>query len=90
MAVIESNLFYVVKRFPDRKKKILELFRKNQDFQTICDDYRRCLQALQRWNRSTSEEAPACRKEYADLLQELELEILQVLNDVIAQREGKP
>ena len=79
MAVIESNIFYIVKRFPDRKKDIVQLFRANQNFQTICDDYRQCFEALQRWNQFTSEKAAACTREYADLLQELELEILQIL-----------
>jgi len=81
MAVIESNLFYVVKRFPDRKNHIFKFFKDNQNFQVICDDYRRCSQALQRWNNSESDVAAARRREYADLLQELELEILQVLNE---------
>lgn len=82
MAVIESNIFYVVKRFPDRKKDIVQLFRADQNFQTICDDYRRCSEALQRWNQSASEEAATCRKDYAELLQELELEIIQILNEI--------
>ena len=82
MAVIESNLFYVVKRFPDRKNHILKFFKDNQNFQVICDDYRQCSKALQRWKKSESEEAAARRKEYMDLLQELELEILQILNEI--------
>lgn len=82
MAVIESNLFYVVKRFPDRKGSILRFFKENENFQIICDDYRQCSKALERWNQSASEEAAGNRKEYADLLQELELEILQILNEI--------
>ena len=81
MTVIQSNVFYVVKRFPDHKDMILQFFRENQNFQTICDDYRRCAQALIQWNQSTSEKAPVRRKEYADLLQELEQEVLQYLNE---------
>ena len=82
MVVIESNLFCVVKRFPDHRDSILKFFRENHNFQVICDDYRRCSEALKRWNQSASEEAAARRKEYADILQELELEILQILNDI--------
>jgi hypothetical protein len=82
MTVIEPNLFCVVKRFPGRKRLIFEIFKKNSNFQAICDDYRQCSEALARWKQSASEEAPARKKEYSDLLQELELEILQILNEI--------
>ena len=57
------------------------VFKENEDFKMICDDYRLCSEALKGWNQSESEEAPARRKEYADLLQGLELEISQILNE---------
>jgi hypothetical protein len=47
----------------------------------MCDDYRLCSEALKGWNQSESEEAPARRKEYAELLQDLEAEILQSLDE---------
>ena len=81
MTVIKSSLFHVLKRFPEQKDAIHQYFRKNENFQTICDDYRQCAEALDRWNGSTSEEAPARRNEYADLLLDLESEILQTLNE---------
>jgi hypothetical protein len=81
MNVIHSNLFYVVNRFPDRKNTILQFYRKNQNFQVICDDYRRCIQALKQWNEFSNDKALARREEYADLLIELELEIMQYLDE---------
>ena len=81
MAVIHSNLLYVFKRFPSRKDAIRRFFRENEEFQTICDDYRRSLEAIKRWDQSQSEEAPARRREYADLSKELEMEILRILNE---------
>ena len=81
MTVIQSTLFYVVKRFPGHKDTILKFFRENQDFQAICDDYRQCAQALNRWSQSASEKASARRGEYADLLEELDREIIQYLNE---------
>ena len=81
MAVIKSSLFNVLKRFPEQKDAIHQHFGKNENFQTICDDYLKCAEALDRWNGSTSEEAPARRNEYADLLLDLESEILQTLNE---------
>ena len=81
MTVIHSNLFHVVKRFPDRKEAVKRLFRESDTFQTVCEDYRRCAEALRHWNQSASEEAPARREEYAALLRDLETEILQSLNE---------
>ena len=81
MAVIKSSLFHVLKRLSEHKDAIHQRFRKNENFQTICDDYRQCAEALYRWNGSTSEEARGRRNEYADLLQDLESEILQTLNE---------
>ena len=81
MTVIHSSMLYVLKRFPSRRNAICRFFRENEDFQTICDDYRSCLEAIKRWDQSQSEEAPSRSREYADLLQELEMEILRILDE---------
>ena len=83
MPVVHSSLLYVIKRFPYRKDTICQFFKKNEDFKILCDDYRICSDAVKTWNQSESEEAPARRKEYTDLLQSLELEISQILNEFI-------
>ena len=81
MEVIQGNIFNIVKLFPDDKETVLKLFRKNNNFKAICDDYQQCAKALSRWKQSSSEKAPARRKEYADLLNELELELRQFLRE---------
>ena len=82
MTVIPSCLFYVAKRFPGRGDEIKRLFRKNEDFHTICEDYGLCAEALKRWNESASKEAPGRRREYAELLEDLESEIRKFLDAV--------
>ncbi|MCP4196981.1 MAG: hypothetical protein GY762_07490, partial [Proteobacteria bacterium] len=57
------------------------LFKNNESFKTLCKDYRRCTEALQHWNQSLDEDAPARVREYEALLQELEEEILQNVNE---------
>ena len=57
------------------------LFRGNPSFQSLCEDYRDCLAALQQWEQSTSEEAPDLTGAYAELLGELEQEVRQFLED---------
>lgn len=81
MTVIQPGLFSLFERFPDRKETIKALFEKNESFQTLCDDYRQCAEALRYWNRSSDEDAPARMREYKALLRELEEEILQNVNE---------
>ena len=81
MPVIQTSVFSVVRRFPDRGDTVKRLFRESETFQSVCEDYRRCAAALRHWNESTSDEAPVRREEYAGLLQDLEAEILQNLNE---------
>ncbi len=83
MNVIYTDLFAVIKRFPDRKELLKNLFRKSQDFQGICEDYRKCRDALVFWSQSDKKNAAAPREEYAALLRDLELEIIQKLDENI-------
>ena len=81
MPAIQTSVFTVLERFPDRGDTVKRLFRESETFQNVCEDYRRCAEALHHWNQSASDEAPAHREEYAALLQDLEAEILQSLDE---------
>jgi hypothetical protein len=87
MAVIQSCMFYVVRRFPGRGDAIKRLFRENENFHTICEDYGLCAEALKRWSQSTTREAQARSSEYAELLDDLESEIRKYL-DEFEEKEG--
>ena len=80
MSIIESGLFFVFERFPDRKATVKALYRESEDFQSLCEDYRQCALALRYWSRSPEDYAPSRRQEYTILLRELEEEIVKVLN----------
>ena len=79
MPVIQTNL---IKRFPNRKETIKRLFKESENFKAICEDYRKCSEALHHWNESAADEAPARRDEYTAFLLDLETEILQSLNEL--------
>lgn len=79
MSIIESGLFFVFERFPDRKATVKALYRESEDFQSLCEDYRQCAAALRYWQQSSEDYAPARRLEYTALLQELEEEIVKFL-----------
>ena len=80
MSIIESGLFFVFERFPDRKATVKALYRESEDFQSLCEDYRQCALALRYWSRSPEDYAPARRQEYTLLMQELEEEVSKILN----------
>jgi hypothetical protein len=84
MTLIKKAVFSVLERFSDRKPAVTKLFRESEEFQTLCEDYLRCVKALRHWNQSLEEDAPARRREYAALLKELEEEIMQNLNESTA------
>ena len=77
MPIAYTGLPIVLAKFPEHQEKIKRLFKRNETFQTLCEDYRRCSEALKYWNNFASEEAPARREEYRSLLRDLEDEILQ-------------
>ncbi len=88
MPIVYTSLPIVLSEFPDHNQTIKRLFRENETFQTLCEDYRKCSQALKYWNQSASEKAPDRRKEYRMLLQDLAQEILQNVNESQTESGG--
>jgi hypothetical protein len=85
-----ARLLPLLRRFPEARAALQRLFRANPSFQSLCEDYRDCLAALQYWEQSTSGEAPALAGAYAELLGELEQEVKQFLVDNLTWRRGGP
>jgi hypothetical protein len=88
MSLIRTSLFAVLERFPHRKAVVRQLFKENDSFQTLCEDYRKCAEALRHWNQSVAKEAIVRRQEYAALLRELETEIEE--NLTIQNKNARP
>jgi len=81
MGVIHPSIFLVINRFPERKDMLTELYLGSTYFQSMCEDYQTCIGALTHWNNMDSYEAMTRRKEYAELIQSLESEIMGCLNE---------
>ena len=81
MPISYTGLPVVLSKFPEHQETIKRLFKQNETFQTLCEDYRQCSEALKYWNQSASEEAPARREDYGTLLRDLAEEILQNVNE---------
>ena len=82
MNVTPSSVFAVVTRFPGHKEKVKRLFRNSGTFRALCHDYSKCAAAIEYWSDKTAGEAPARRKEYRELLEKLEEELVENLNQV--------
>ncbi len=82
------GLSLIMKRFPEEGQALCRLFQESLSFQSLCNDYQECLAELQKWQQSTSEEAPAWGDEYAHLLLELEQEVRQYLENESAFSTG--
>jgi hypothetical protein len=72
-----SPLDLIVARYPEHRDSLERLHTRSESFRSLCEDVRDCLAAIETWTRSTAEEAPAYRKEFAILLQELDEELLE-------------
>lgn len=83
MTIIKSGVVHVLEQFPARAGEIKRLYKASQDFQTVCDDYRQCAEALRHWHQSHGKEARIRRQEYEQLLHELTDEISQYLNEAV-------
>jgi hypothetical protein len=80
MTVIQNSVFQILEIFPDCSNAIKRLYKTNRKFQSVCEDYRVCAEALQHWNHSNKKEALVRRQEYEQLLQELVDEIRLFMN----------
>jgi len=76
-----AGLSLIMERFPEERQALRRLFQGSLSFQSLCNDYRECLAALQNWQQSTSEEAHAWRDEWANLLLDLEQEVRHFLEN---------
>jgi hypothetical protein len=52
MPVIHPSLFLIMKCFPERENILRRLYLGNKTFKSICDDYQKCAEAVDYWNRS--------------------------------------
>jgi len=66
------SLALVMMRFPKHRESIGRLYRTSESFQSLCDDYRDCLAAIE----SCGEQETFYRDELQELLSDLEEEIV--------------
>ena len=64
MAIVQTGVFTLYERFPDQKKKIRALHESSETFKTLCEDHRKCRDAIRYWERKEGNVAFEHRQEY--------------------------
>lgn len=69
----------IPEKLSDKRQRIEKQYEADEIFKDIYDDYLTYHKALKLWEQSNTDDAPARRREYAELVGELEDELLQYL-----------
>jgi hypothetical protein len=76
----------MIPKIPEKFSKVQhiieKLYKGDDTFREIYNDYQTYLNALQYWKQSSSDDAAARRSEYTQLVIELEEELMQTLNKI--------
>jgi len=72
------SLEYIVEKFPDHRATIINLYNKDEDFRTLCDDYLTSAEMLEKHRQNTIKDRQL-KNDYSELYIELEKEIIHVL-----------
>ena len=75
--VIPLSLEFAMQQFPDHKEILKRLYRQDEAFISLCQDYQDCVRALEYWRntRTDKKNRPEHCREYKALCKELKEEI---------------
>jgi len=76
---METTQWRILQQLPELRTQIIDRLVGDADFQSLCHDYDRCAEALERF-RDQAESLPERIAEYEQLLAELEGDIRRVLD----------
>ena len=81
LKVIPPILDLAMQHFPDHKETLETLYRQNETFISLCEDFYDCVQAMEYWCKSPSgkEHVPELCEEYKALCADLKNEIAKWL-----------
>lgn len=73
-----KELVYILGKFPEHSDKIIDLYNRDEDFRTLCEDYVTSIQAAEE-RRLNAIKDRKIEKEFLLVNQELEKEIIHLL-----------
>ena len=77
---MENVLDYILEKLPDHRSTITELYERNDDFRTLCEDYLTTAKGLEE-SRNNSIRDREMENEFAHTYLELEREIIYMLGN---------
>lgn len=80
MTVIKPGLFLIMQQCPSRKNLLRRMYLGSRSFQTLCDDYQKCVEAQEYWAQSNADQAQERSKEYREMMEGIEIEIKERIN----------
>lgn len=83
MEPAKNELVIVKSRFPAKWEAIERLYRENEEFRALCEDYYLCVKSMERFQMEFSEKMDSI-EEFRDLSKSLENE----LNDFLDRKTG--
>jgi len=86
--VIYPGLFLVIKQFPEHRDVVRRLYSSDDPFQSLCENYQQCSDALRYWTDAKDKNTPERQQEYQALLSELKKEILLYCSDDSDDKHG--
>jgi hypothetical protein len=78
MQSLNKQLDLIKEKFPQKKKRIEELYGENEDFRSLCSDYILCIQQLERFKTEFGEKQLSL-KEFLVMQTELERELYNLI-----------
>ena len=75
---MSRSLEYMLGKFPDHRGRIINLYNKDEDFRTLCEDYLASAQALEKYRQITINDKQF-ENDFSQIYVELEKEIIHVL-----------
>jgi hypothetical protein len=78
-AEMECGMARMIGCFPEHAASIRDRFHADESFREMCGDYTETLEALERWQASSSPHKAARVEEYRELASALEIEIVAAL-----------
>jgi len=73
-----KSLAYIVGKFPDHKSMIIDLYARDEDFRTLCEDYLASARMLEEYRQNTIKDRKF-ENDFSQIYVELEKEINRLL-----------
>ncbi len=75
---MKNVLAFILSKFPDHGRKVIDLYNKDEDFRLLCEDYLSSVQALEKCRDEVFKDR-AFEGEFLEINLELEKELVHLL-----------